>query len=413
MNKKFIMFSCILLTLNLFFSCKESTTVGSQSTYYEQVMHAVDSVRVSLESQINRTVPSLNLLIHTPTEYIFVSTVHSGISPITKDTYFRFASNTKNFTSTAILNMQEDGWLDINALITDNIPGSNIPYTPITPEWNIPNKNSITIKQLLQHSAGVFDVDNDTVPGCGGMSYVEYRLTLDPMHQFTSTELVEQVTINNLYYFFPGTNHHYSNTGYTILGEIAARVYSFRSGSTKTLSDYLSEYVTGGSTPVPLDVHFPNLATQNQLPSPYVSGTIIDRNGNTIIITEHNMSAHVAEGNGYGTMSELDKYIRTLMKGYNVLTPGSVDLMKNQLSPGDTTYALGCIKVTNLGYGHNGAIYGYLSYMLYDPAYDASVIIMMPFWDESGGFQSFATCMRTLLNAGYAARKILGYPGNP
>jgi D-alanyl-D-alanine carboxypeptidase len=413
MNKKHFIYVLTLLFQTTFFSCKESTPVESQSVYYEQIKQAVDSVRVSLETQLNRTVPSLNLLIHTPAEYIFVSTVHSGVTPITKDTYFRFASNSKNFTSTAILNMQEDGWLDINALITDNIPGSNIPYTPNTAEWNIPNKNSITIKQLLQHSAGVFDVDNDTVPGCGGMSYVEYMLTQDPMHQFTSTELVEQVTINNLSYFFPGTNHHYSNTGYTILGEISARVYALHSGATKTLSDYLNDFIVGSSTPVPLDVHFPNLAAQNQLPSPSVSGTIIDKNGNTIIITEHNMSAHVAEGNGYGTMSELDKYIRTLMKGYNVLTQGSVDLMKNQLSPGDTTYALGCIKVTNLGYGHNGAIYGYLSYMLYDPAYDASVIIMMPFWDESGGLQSFSTCMKTLLNAGYAARTVLGLPGKP
>jgi D-alanyl-D-alanine carboxypeptidase len=413
MNIKFINYLFIFLAQILFLSCEENAAPESRSVYYEKVRLAVDSVRRSLESQINKNVPSLNLLIHTPGEYIFVSTVHSGVSPITKDTYFRFASNTKTFTSTVILNMQEQGWLNINSLITDVIPGSSIPYTPNTAEWNIPNKNLITIKHLLQHSAGVYDVDNDTVPGCGGMSYVQYKLTQNPLHQFSSTELVEQVTINNLSYFLPGTNHHYSNTGYTILGEIAARVYSFRSGSTKNLTNYLNDFVVGGSAPVPLNAHFPYLSTDTQLPSPYVSGTIIDRFGITIIYTEHNMSAHVAEGNGYGTMNELDKYIRSLMKGSNVLTSGSIELMKNEFSPGDTTYALGCIKVTNLGYGHNGAICGYLSYMLYDPAYDASVIIMMPFWDESGGFQSFLTCFKTLVGAGYAARKVLGLPGNP
>ena len=36
---------------------------------------------------------------------------------------------------------------------------------PATSDWDFPNKNIITIEQLLQHSAGVFDVDNDPVPG--------------------------------------------------------------------------------------------------------------------------------------------------------------------------------------------------------------------------------------------------------
>ena len=63
---------------------------------------------------------------------------------------------------------------------------------------------------------------------------MEYTFKQDPSHQFTAEELVEQVTINNLSYFAPGTGYHYSNTGYTILSEIIARVYSAQTGEDKT-----------------------------------------------------------------------------------------------------------------------------------------------------------------------------------
>ena len=86
----------------------------------------------------------------------------------------------------------------------------------------------ITIKLLMQHAAGVYDVDNDSVPGFGGKSYTQYTQEMDPNHQFNVTEMVNQITINNLVYFEPGTGYHYSNTGYAILGEIAGRIYSLR-----------------------------------------------------------------------------------------------------------------------------------------------------------------------------------------
>jgi len=383
---------------------------GGSTSDYDKVKDAVDNVRSSFEAGIGRNIPSLNLLIHTPNKNVLVSSASEEGTTITKDTYFRFASNTKNFTAAAILNMQEDGWLSIDSKITDIIPGSSIPYVPDTAEWGILNKSSITIKQLLQHSAGVYDVDNDPVPGCGGDPYVGYQLSLDASHQFTSTELVGEVTKNNLSYFIPGANHHYSNTGYTMLGEIIARVYTFRNGSSKTCTDYLKDYIYGSSAPVPLNIYFPNLASEVTLPSPFVSGRIFDGTKETVF-TDQNMCAHVAEGNGYGTMNELDKYIRTLMKGENVLTSASIELMKNELSPGSTNYALGCMKVS-IGYGHNGCIYGYLSYMLYDPIYDISFVIMMPFVDESNGITSLSVCMKALINAGHAARVALDIPGN-
>lgn len=377
----------------------------------EKVKSAMDSVRIQYGNVIKRTAPSLSILIQTPQDTIFVSSDAAGVTPLTKDTYFRFASNTKNFTSASLLNMQEDAWLNIKDKITAYIPGSNIPYVPDTKEFNIPYKNEITIEELLQHAAGVYDVDNDPVPGCDGYSYTDYMDFKDPSHQFELSELVNQAAKNNLSYFPPGKGYHYSNTGYTILSEIIGRVYSYKSGSPKKYADYLKDYITGSSSPVPLDVSFPYIASDEALPSPNVKGTIWAKDSTTIF-TNVNMSAHVGEGNGYATFAELNKYIRSIMKGQNVLNMKSIELMKNSVSDSNKTYALGCLYIEDLGYGHNGCIKGYLSYMMYDPVTDVSVIIMMPANDYSlPGEEGIIDGLKALVNGAFSSRMALGFPG--
>ncbi len=202
----------------------------------EKVSNAVHAVRLNLETALGVPVPSLSVLLETSNETFFASSAAAPGQALTPDTTFRFASNTKSFTAAAILRLHRQGLLDIQAKITDNIPGSAIPYVPADTNWNIPHKDEITIAQLLRHSAGVYDVDNDPVPGCGGAPYVTYRLDLEPEHQFTAAELVGQVALHRLEFFAPNRNYHYSDTGYTILGEIIARVYSRFCGAPKTYS---------------------------------------------------------------------------------------------------------------------------------------------------------------------------------
>lgn len=407
--------SLIGALIYLLFACSFINLADHSDSSSRKVQEAVDKVRAALEKDLQNQVPSLNVLIQTPTEKIFASSVPAGNTPITETTYFRFASNTKNFTSTAILNMHEDGWLDFKAHITDLIPGTNVPYVPNTLAWDFPNKNAITIEQLLQHSAGVFDVDNDPVPGFNGLSFTEATQNADPTHQFTTEEMVHQLILNNLSYFAPGTGYHYSNTGFSILGEIIKRVYSTKSGSAKTYEDYLRDYVVGSTATVPVTIHFPVRADDTILPSPRVEG--MERlPGKTILYGDYNMSAQVAEGNGYGTMAALNAYIRSLMKGENALKPETVKVMQTDVSLTNPTYALGCTFTKNLGYGHNGARIGNLALMAYDPLTDVSVVVYLPLWDLTqgpNGGTSFLKCFNAIYDAAYAARVTLGYPGRP
>ncbi len=399
----------VLAILIILPTCKKKTDDPPTPSVQEVIDLTVASIRLEVEAKIGKPVPTLNIIIQTPDETWFSSSAGENHQPITADTYFRFASNTKNFTSAAMLNMQEDGWVNINDKITDTMPGADIPYVPATAEWDFPFKDQITIKMLLNHSAGVYDVDNDSVPGFGGYSYTQFTQYFEPDYQFTAGEMVEQLVIHNLYYFEPGTGKHYSNTGYAIAGEIVGRVYSFHEGNNKHLTDYMHDYLYGTGNPVPLDMHFPYLATDQDLPSPYSCGfeypdaTTVDE------YCSYNMSAQVAEGNGYSTMRNINTYIRTLMKGENILTPASVELMKTSTSTADPNYGLGCFYVENLGYGHNGARVGNLSFMFYDPEHDVSVISYINAID----YANFDSCYSAMPDAAYAVREILGYPGKP
>lgn len=410
--------SCVLVA-----SCSsmldDHRPIGSQPSSQMRVQKAVDSVRTTLEKDLGNSVPSLNLYIQTPTERIFASSVPAGYFPITEETHFRFASNTKMVTSTAILSMYQNGWLNYKAKISDTIPGTNTPYVPNTPEWDFPNKNEITIEQLLQHSAGVYDVDNDTVPGCKGQSYTAYIQALYPDHQFTAGEMVLQLIKHKLRYdFSPGAGYHYSNTGYSILGYIIARVYSLKSGSTKTYEDYLRYFVVGPGTKVPLALRFPVLASDTKMPVPFLGGNERLPGKTPIIFGDYNMSAQVAEGNGYGTPVSLNTFIRTLMKGENVLKPETVKLMQSDVNPkSQGMYALGCFYTKNLGFGHNGERCGTLSLAMYDPATDVSVVAFINLVDKTRGGESqgstFAMCFNAIYGAAYGGRAALGYPGRP
>ena len=376
-----------------------------------EVHMAIKDLRLELQNKIGRTVPPLSVLAQTPTETVFASAAETLTEALTPDTYFRMASITKNFTATAILLMQQYGWLHISHTITTTIPGGDSPYIPDTPDFAIPYKKEITIEQLLQHTAGVYDVDNDPVPGCDGNNYVEWMLEQDPDHQFTAAEQLRQNALYELTYFAPGTDFHYSDTGYNLLGVIIGRVYAHHAEAEKTYADFVLEQVVGSGTSHPLAMDFPSLATDQAMPSPHVCGTVFTQNGDEVYCRD-NMSAFPANGNGIATMAQLNTFVRTLMLGENVLSPESVALMQEDTSPPEPTYGLGCKKFQYLGYGHKGDHRGYSAIMAYNPETDVSIVAMLPLWD-SRNRDNFNACQLTLYNAAYRTLEMLGYPAQP
>ncbi|MDD4178977.1 MAG: serine hydrolase [Candidatus Margulisbacteria bacterium] len=317
----------------------------------------------------------------------------------TKDAHFRGASTTKSYTSAAIMLLHQQGKLNINDLITANIPGSSEPYVPATSDYNIPNKNEITIKLLLNHRAGVWDVANSDIPSketvpYAGKNYIDYIKELAPEHTFTFDELVGVVATCEISYFAPDTDYHYSDTGYSMLGKIVERV------SGQRFDQFIAANLL---TPNGLtETSFPYLGNDRTIPSPYETG--YQYLSNTLTdVTVDNMSGHVAEGNVITTPADLAKWVRALITGQSGLTAATVSLMTTEATV--RNYGLGIFKVTGLGFGHNGAHNGYLTTAFCDPAQDVTVVMSATVinWGDLGSEIKF------LYDTSRAAKNLLGY----
>ena len=129
----------------------------------------------------------------------------------TLQTKFRLGSITKQFTATAILQLQEQGLLQVDAPISTYLP-------------SYPNGEQITVHHLLNHTAGIPSYT----------SFPDYSqkmrtaMTLDELIAWFSDKPLE---------FTPGDRHNYSNSGYALLTKIIEAV------SGQTYADYLQHHI--------------------------------------------------------------------------------------------------------------------------------------------------------------------------
>lgn len=121
--------------------------------------------------------------------------------PVTSDMLFGIGSNTKTYTSCIMLLLQEQGMLSLNDTI-----GKWIHNKP-----NISGK--ITIRQLLNHTSGVFSFTENPTFNDSLLSDFSRRWTPDEMLQFVQAP-----------YFAPGKSWQYSNTNYVLAGMIIEQV---------------------------------------------------------------------------------------------------------------------------------------------------------------------------------------------
>ncbi|MEM6684449.1 MAG: SUMF1/EgtB/PvdO family nonheme iron enzyme [Bacteroidota bacterium] len=119
---------------------------------------------------------------------------------MTKETPFTIMSITKMFTSTIILQLMEEGKINLNNNIAHYLPN-----------YKGPAANKVTIHQLLNHTSGIQasetikSKDND-IPAI----YAAIYSTKELMDKFCSGPLVHE----------PGTKFYYDNGDYIILGNI-------------------------------------------------------------------------------------------------------------------------------------------------------------------------------------------------
>lgn len=121
--------------------------------------------------------------------------------PNTPDTKHRIGSVTKHFTSAIILQLVEEGEIELDAPIATYLPG-----------YPAEQGSKVTVHHLLNHTSGI--------PSYTGLPDFIQEQGRDP---FTPDELIE-VFWDMPLEFEPGTAWAYNNSGYFILGRIIENV---------------------------------------------------------------------------------------------------------------------------------------------------------------------------------------------
>ena len=131
---------------------------------------------------------------------------------------FRIASSTKTFVATIILQLIEEGKMNLNSKASKYL--KNVDYLDFNNLHRLNGKsfsNQITIEQLLSHRSGLADIFADK--GDDFFSLILQNRQL----QYTPKEIVKlyyQFGLNVLPHFEPGNGWSYSDMNYVLLGLI-------------------------------------------------------------------------------------------------------------------------------------------------------------------------------------------------
>ena len=123
---------------------------------------------------------------------------HEHALPATPTTVYRIGSITKQFTSSAIMQLVEQGKIGLGDPLTK--------YLPEYPQWR-----TVTIRQLLNHTSGIHSYTSNP----------DWVKTWNS--ELTPARIVDFVARDS-FDFAPGTQYRYNNTGYVLLGMILDRV---------------------------------------------------------------------------------------------------------------------------------------------------------------------------------------------
>jgi len=119
-------------------------------------------------------------------------------TPVKASTNFRLASLTKAFTAICVMKLVEGREIRFEDRLSDLIPS--------LPKYT----EEISVRQMLDHTSGLGDYENDVPEGFPGQVHEDY--------------VVEKVRSMDSTYFPPGSRFLYSDTAYVLLAVIVERV---------------------------------------------------------------------------------------------------------------------------------------------------------------------------------------------
>jgi CubicO group peptidase (beta-lactamase class C family) len=263
----------------------------------------------------------------------------------TTNTNFRLASVTKQFTAMAILILMERGKLGLESHLAD--------FLPDFPAYG----REITIRHLLNHTSGLPDY--------------AALMPADQKEQLSDEDVLRILKQQTKGDFRPGSKFAYSNSGYVVLGLIAAKV------SGKSFARFLEESIfqpLGMSSTVAYE---PGISTVKHRAYGYTpSGKTFQRTDQSLT------SATLGDGGIYSSVEDLYHWDQAL----NTTKLIHATTLKQAFSPGNLENG----QMSNYGFGwfvdtvggiraasHGGGTVGFRNHIVRLPDEKLTVIVLM------------------------------------
>jgi len=266
---------------------------------------------------------------------------------VTPETLFQIGSISKSFTSILLLQLQEQGLLDINDPVTNYLPWFKVHsgYAPIT------------LRHLMSHTAGII-MGSDNTP-------VAFTEAWNLRHTKVAAA--------------PGDFFHYSNSGYKTLGLALESVLA------QDISTILCERIF---TPLEMTHSLPDIRIENRYLqatgySPYFDDRPLPPGGQ--LAPAPWFESNTADGAICSNATDMCCYLRMLLQcGLGLLGPGSFEQLIHPVIATDDGmhgeyYGLGLFTMQLDGHhviGHSGGMVGFTADMLADLDSGLGVIVL-------------------------------------
>jgi D-alanyl-D-alanine carboxypeptidase len=269
-------------------------------------------------------------------------------TPMRANDRFRVGSLTKSFVATVALQLVGERRLALEDTVARWLPGL------------VPNGDHITVRQLLNHTSGLFDYAADP-------DFVAQAFR-DPFRVWEPREIVGIAT-SHPPNFAPGAGWSYSDTNYFVVGLI------LEAATGRPLADELRTRILE-----PLRLHATSLPAGPRIAGRHARGYFLEPVED---VTVGSPSVQWAAGGLVSNADDLARFYRALFGG-RLLSPDLLRLMRTTvdaslLGPGNA-YGLGLQKLPEpcgAAWGHGGASPGYSTHALNSKRGNRQVVVLV------------------------------------
>ena len=294
-------------------------------------------LRVAAEELVGDVEGGGSFLIHREgeTAAVGVGNRNSNGDPITADTEFHVGSISKVFLATIVMQLADEGTVDLDSPIRDYLPDLGINGDP-------------TVRQVLAHQSGFAEYTTESFFS---------SLAANPTKIYSPDKVL--ATVADEPAGEPGAGFRYVNTNYIVLGQLI-----------ETLTEGTVDEALQARIAEPLGLTHTRFTVadttySDNMAAPWTVGIAGEPDFEYAALR----SASWAAGSLVSTPSDLQQFLEALTSG-ELTSESALEQMKPEP---EEPYGLGVALADELGIdgrffiGHGGAIPGYLAFMAIEP----------------------------------------------